>query len=36
MNFQAAAFYQKLGYEVLATLKGETGKYTRFFLAKQL
>jgi ribosomal protein S18 acetylase RimI-like enzyme len=36
MNFQAAAFYQKLGYTTLARLKGGGRKYTRYFLAKKL
>jgi len=36
MDFQAVGFYQKLGYKVLARLKGGEWKYTRFFLAKRL
>jgi ribosomal protein S18 acetylase RimI-like enzyme len=34
MNFQAIGFYRKVGFVVQAELSDESGKYTRYFLAK--
>jgi ribosomal protein S18 acetylase RimI-like enzyme len=35
-DFQAPAFYQKLGYSVFGVFEGIGGKYNRYYLRKQL
>jgi ribosomal protein S18 acetylase RimI-like enzyme len=36
MNFQAIEFYRRIGFCVQAELTDETGRYTRYFLAKEV